>query len=316
MAKRKQLKYSFRLFDKRGRRVAAAKLRYAIAYEVFYGQRRLLARKKFPKLLKRVGERRQLLGALVESIESKRLRLIERKKQQRRKAKLEAEKKAAKRRIDRKIKTPLKKGERQKIYRAMDKHFDESEIQIPVFPKAYAAPAATALRATVLDTMIIPVAPDGGDYTKRVVDKEMRRSDIGFYHLSILDFSLNESSYFELNDVNFLEQYKEIVKIFIPHIITYFKDTKKSSFHYILRIKFLNSFKSGAQLTEHGLSYFRTHVLSEEGMLQLFRVTMNQFFGDVAKMGPTSRNKMRRNYLMGENTTIITGFTLEATDIS
>jgi len=315
MAKRKPLKYSFRFFDKRGKRLALAKLRYAAAYEVYYGKRKIFARKNFSKLFNRVADRRQLLESLVESIENKRLRIIERKKQQRKKAKLESLQKHDKKRVERRIRRPLKKDDYHKRISKMAQYDSEAAVQIPNFPKAYDEKPATALRATVIDTMIIPVAPDGGDYSKRLVDKEMMRKDRD-YHLSILDFTLNESSYVELTPQGFSQQYKELVKLFIPHVMMYFKDTHKSSFHYILRIKFLLAWDKESTPMTHGLSYLRSHILTEDGMINLFRLTLHQFFGDSANLGLSSRKKIRRNYLTGDSRIIVTGFTLEATDVS
>lgn len=322
MAKRKALRYSFRLFDKRGRRIALAKLRYAHAFEVYYGKRRVLARKAFPRLLKRVGERRDLLESLIESIEYKRLRVIEKRKKQREKVKLDAAKKKARTYVKRQLRRPLTKSERASRRRAKTKAplprivqlEAEAKNQILVFPKAYAAPAATAMRARVIDTMIIPVAPDGGNYTKRVVDKEMFRSDVKNYHLAILDFSLNEGHFIPVTQDTIREQYGVTVREFLPHIVDFFNEMKRTSQHFILRLKFLNHFSPDGQLTSHGISYFRSHIIDDVGITNLLRITFQQLQGD-PQMGPTSRNKTRRNYLAGETGIYLTGFTLEATTL-
>ena len=306
---RKKLSFRIRLF-KGNRPVAQNKLRYATAFEVWYGKRRVLGRTPFTALTKRVAERRELLSSTIFAIDLKRRKLLEKRRRIAKRKRQEKLLREIKRKSQRRISRKPKDFEEQYRELYIDQ-LREADKSIPQFEKLRAEEPVTAIKANVLDTIIIPVIPEGKGFSKRIIDKEMWKRNWGHYHLSTLDFSLDETSYIPMTAETFKDSYKEATRLMLPHIVRYFEETKGSAEYYILRLKFLNNWIPEDPYERWGISFFRSQVKEPKQIIGLFRDTFLQLFGD-ERFGPTSKNLLRRNYLEGEKLIFITGFTLEA----
>lgn len=309
---RKPLSYRIVLRNKKGK---FSKLRYAESYEIFYGKRKVLGKKIFSKNEKKVADKKALIESVVKAIEKVRLQRLKKQRDQRRKKKIVRTNEKAKRELKKRLKKPESKFQQRMTDEIRDE-VQEAGIQLPVFPKVEALPPATATRANVIDTLMIPIAPDGGNYQKQIIDKEMYKDEVGSYHLAILNFSLDPDAYLEMTAENFKDTYKLAFMKFAPHVAQYFEDVKNSSKHFIFRLKFLNNWQPDQAYEHYGISQRRIEIRDRKSMFHLMRETFLQLFGDTERFGYTVHNKRRANYLEGEKIIYITGFTLEATDLS
>lgn len=298
----------------KGRRpVAQNKLRYATSFELWYGKRRVLARAEFP--FKRVGERREFLLALIEGIERKRQRILKKRRSEYRKRRHAEARKAVERRVHRTSRKAPKIPRIPEPYRSSFVASTKMALdQLPVFTKLRAEKPVVARRAIVQDTIIIPMEPVDDTYKIRIVDKMLANHIFGEYHLAILDYTLKEKEFIPMSAEDFEEAYALAFVKFIPHVVNYFEQVRNSSDMFILRIKFLHQWGKEEDLSPHGVSFHRIGVYSNEQMIDLFRRTFLRMFGD--KDDPyTTKNIKRANYLTGDSTIFITGFTLEAADV-
>lgn len=305
MAAKRKPAYKFKLF--RGKRpVALKRLRFAESFELWYGSKRVVRRTFFA--FKRVGERRQFMLDLVQSVETARLRKLQSRRKKYAKKKTEEYKKQVKRKLRRQVpERDLELGDE------LAKSFRESEKQKLVFPLVKAIdPETVRSGGKVRDSMIIPIAPDGMKYTKQVIDKMMVTPELGKYHLAILDLTLDREAYVHMSADNFEEAYQEAAIMILPSLLDYFQQTKRSSNLYILRLKFLNRWDSDSKFHEHGISWFRTELTEDNQVFNLFRRTFVQLFGPADPYDRDTRGKLRTNYLQGDRGIVITGATLEA----
>lgn len=292
-----------------------AKLRYATSFEIFYGKRRVLARRPFPLIYKKVADKKDFLGDLIQAIDKKRQRVLAKQKAKRKREREIIRKLDHARDLKKLLNRKLPKLERDFKNRYLyGKRFESqadadyaeerkrSADALPVFPKVYDVEPATAMATGkfVIDTMIIPMAPEGAGFSKQIFDKEMQSNSRGLYHLATLDFTLKES--FAFSGLMYREAYNHAVQTLLPHILRYFQDTKNSASEYILRLKFMNSWDKNGEYEPHGISETRTEVRTIDGMIHLFKKTIARLGGDVGIA----------NYLQGDNIIYITGFTLEA----
>lgn len=281
-----------------------AKIRYATTFEIFYGKRRVLARRPFPVIFKKVSDKKQLLEQLIVGIETKRIRLLAKRRAKRKREKEIQRRADREKKLGKVLRRMPRKFENQ-FYRGFFFSTLDAEVSAPVFNKAYGVKPATAMKTQVIDTMIVPVEPEKNYFSKQIFDKEMRNAAWGDYHIATLDFSLKEDFYVPMTGENFLEAYQRSTELMLPHAIRYFQETMKSSSYYILRIKFLNNWDPDAPYENWGLSEVRVELRDKRGLINLFRETFKKFFGDGFDCA---------NYLEGEKLVFVTGFTLEAMD--
>lgn len=307
----KQKTYSFRFYGKQGF-VPASRLRYATKFSIVYGGRTIMGATEFPKLFKKVADRRDFLKKLVEEIEKKRLKKLARRREQYRKRKIAEGQAQLKRRIRRQIST---RKVNMAEYQGLVDGAREAELQVPMFSKAQELDSKIIRDGVyVEDAMTIPVRPDGMRYTKQIIDKTMDK-DGRRYHLAIMDLTLDDDAQVPMTAENFNEAYKECLDLMLGSVVDYFEQTKNSSELYILRLKFLNRWDQDGEWTDHGISWERTYIRNMQQMINLFRKTFVQLFGSVNQYDTTKAKKLRTNYLSGDKTIIIKGLTLEATDL-
>lgn len=316
MSKRRSIDFSLRLYNARGRRIALAKLRYAHSYEVYYGKRKVLPRKLFTRFTKKVSERRQLLGLLIVTLRTRHVAHLAKLRRQREKKKIEERNKRIarnrKRRVKRKkIDDSEEIGQRYLRSEGVKK----AKLSILEFDKAEAVEPVTAVRATVVDTMKIPVKPTGTDFVKTVYDKTMSRFDLReYYHIALIDYSLKENSYIPMSEENFDSAYREALFKMLPHVLDYFSNTMKSGDQYIFRIKFKHHWENSEKYYDMGISGRRIQLRSLDEMFAVFRETFELLFGGKGLDMMTSKNKERANYLQS-GYIYITGFTLESANV-
>ena len=126
-----------------------------------------------------------------------------------------------------------------------------------------------------------------------------------------MDLNLNHDKFIMMDTDNFLEAYHQAGMAFLPHLFHYFERTKRSSRKYILRIKFLHKWDRAGAFEDHAISWLRTELTTDDGLMQLFRKTFEQMFaGD--EFGPTTKLLRRTNYLAGDGHIFITGVSFEA----
>lgn len=307
-----KLQYKLKLFKGSGRSpVAYSRIRFASAFEITYGKRTIIKRTEFPDDVKRVQDKRDYVEEVIFDIELKRLSNLEKRRRKREAEKEKERKVVAKKTLRRKLNAPSTKIEDQ-IYREYRERIDFANTQIPEFDKAYGLEPATALKATVIDTMVIPVEPESDDFNKRIVDKTMEKLDVGNYHLSIMDFTFETDQVIPMARDNFRQAAQEAMVKMLPHVIRYFESVKESSNLYILRLKFLNRWDQDDEYQDYGISKFRTEIRTAKQLMNLFQQTLILIQGDPNdKM--TTKHKLRANYLEGDKVIFIKGFTLEAT---
>lgn len=320
-------------------------IRYAVTFEIWFGRRKIIPATRFHSSKKTAASRRDSIQRKINLIERSRQRILkerrEKQAKQRLKLKLAAERErrrrnrqARQRRLV-KVKLPHKDRERRskQLERArirrpikpiklstpqrslFEKSWEDSRKALPVFPKVIEVEPTDARRATVLDTLIIPMEPESKMYTKQLVDKTLVNNKFGNYHLAIMNFDLHRENYIPMSSDNYTEAYSQAFLKLIPHIGNYFNEVKKSSDKFILRIKFLHKWEDTEAFLTHGVSYHRIAVHTSEELIQLFRNTFLRLHGDVNDPY-TTKGRLRVNYLGGERMIYITGFTLEATDVT
>lgn len=312
----RQLSYRFKFFKgERKTPLAQKQLRYATSFEVHYGKRKVLARTDFSYRYKKVQQRRDYLERLIYQIEKYRLEILEKRRKIAQAKREMLRKKKVQKVVRRRITRPAKKLSGDEEFR--ERYLEEIALAyagLPRFDKVYAIEPTTALKAFVEDTLIIPIEPEDDNYVKDIIDKRMWRHEFGAYHLAIMDFNFVESQYIKMTADNFDEAYRQSVMTMLPHVIRYFESVKGSSEHYIFRVKFLNRWDEEGDFDDYGISYTRQEIRNLDQVRNLFRMTFTRLFGDVADPY-TVKNKLRRNYLEGEKTIYIKGFTFEATKI-
>lgn len=315
MAGRKSLQYSVRLF-RGGRRLALSKLRYATAFEIFYGARRVLPRRDFIKSQRKVDTRRRYVQKLIKLIEVERLKKNEARKRQRRATLRRQDKKSVllkKREVRKAPRRPQKPSsflpEEREVYEV---EIDWAHAGLPMFNKVRAEESPQFKNVEVKDTIVIPVQPDSHRYDKETIEKMLWSSGQGDYRISILNLTMKPTEYFSMEGETFAESYKAAFLTFAPHIMKYFEDTRHSTDLFNLRIKFMwegDGFRPIAYKTM-ALSLTRMQLRSREGMLELIRDTFVRFFGP--KTIDIKRGRRgQRNYLVGDRSVLVTGFTLE-----
>lgn len=307
MAGRSQPVYRLRFF-KGSKFVAHKRLRYADSFEIWFGQRRVLLRALFPRMFKKVGDRRDFLESLIRSIETKRQQILTK-----RRARYRADKeKQYRKKVERRLKRPIPQDA---IGIPLAQSLRESQKQLPVF--AYTTSLDPGIirsgaKAKVKDSILIPIAPDGKRYRKQIFDKILVRPDGDRFHIAVLDMTLDRDAYVSMTADSFDESYEKAAVLILPSLLDYFKETRKSSNLYILRLKFLNRWDEDQKYIDHGLSYFRVELREDRQVFHLFRRTFLQLFGAESPQDKDSKGYLRTNYLQGEKKIIITGATFEA----
>lgn len=315
MARRNSAQYKLRLFKGR-QRLALSKLRYATAFEIWYGARRVLPRWDFIKSQRKVDTRRRYIQKLIKRIEIARLQKNEERKRKR-EVVLKQRDQEAKKIRQREVRKAPRRPKKPTAFLPQEREIYDVEIDwalagLPMFNKVRAEESPVFKNVEVKDTIIIPVQPDSYRYDKEMIEKMLWSSGQGDYRISILNLTMKPSEYFTMEGETFAESYKAAFLTFAPHIMRYFEDTRHSTDLFNLRIKFMwegDGFRPTAYKTL-ALSLTRMQLRSREGMLELIRDTFVRFFGP--KTIDIRRGRRgQRNYLVGDRSVMITGFTLE-----
>ncbi len=303
----KAKKYSIRIYGRRGA-LSASKLRYANRFAISYNGKTIVSTTPFPANVKTTDRRRNYLQRIIVQIETARARRLAIRRAQYRKRRIVHGEEHFKEKMRRRMRKPL-----THVEEGLLKGFRETAPQVPTFSAAEALDQEILQQhgKNVLDAMVIPIEPDGKEYTKKIFDKTMDK-DNKRYHVAVMDLTLDDGAQIPMTAGNFRETYQDSVKKLLPSVLRYFDETKASAQNYILRIKFLNRWDVDAEWENYGISYLRMHIREQNEIFNLFRQTFLQLFGSRDQYDLTAHKTLRTNYLMGDKEIMITGVTLEA----
>ncbi|MES2354399.1 MAG: hypothetical protein V4568_08335 [Pseudomonadota bacterium] len=295
-----------------------AQLRYAKTFEIWYGKRRISGPLAFPRLKKKITERRSYLERRIVSIERERLIILEEARAKRARARKKLEKAKL-------LKVRLRKEKKiikEQAAKVTSTILAEDQAQIerssvllnqetPDFEKARHEAPQTLPFATIKDVLVVPIKPTNKTYTKELIEKIItsnRMTDT--LYLTILNFTLTEDYYIPMDLSTFYESYRRALSLMILHVWDFFTETKASSDAYILRVKYAFE-KTGKQyFQEQGVSLVRSFgIKSKKDMVDHFIWTFKKFIGESKDRSAP----LKKNYLTGDTMIYITGFTLEAT---
>lgn len=331
---KKSVSYSAKLFNRNG---GKTNLRYALSFDLFYGKRKVLSKQPFPRYAKSsftketTEKKRKYILRLTKQVEKKRLQALEMRRKiaaekrelKRREEELkklqEIQKK--KRRVERKIRvykeapsepvsTPAEEEAARRVSPLSLKQFQLADLESIRWDKGREEPPEVFPAATVQDVLIFPVDPVNDLYEKRIIEKTLSRNEgRDFDYLTIMDFSLLYD--IVMNDISFNQAAQEIYDTFMPHIGLFWSDIHETKPWFILRMKFRYAGgKDGAYVT-HGLSMPRYLIRTATDLHNFVVNTIKLFRGHIVK-----GKLIVKNYLTGDQDLYVTGFTLEAGDIS
>lgn len=293
-------------------RVTPTNLRLVKAYKVFYGKKLVVKPQEFSPRTKSAAQKREFLKRLIRKIETVRLKALKKRRDQRQRKLAAESRERLEEFVDGQLEKPIKQTLTEEEI-GIVKGFRESKKQVPQFEKTESVMPVDARRATIDDTLLIPIAPDGQKYTKQIVDKMVTSPELGKYHLAILDIDLLPEAYVEMTEDNFDESYSKALQILYPSLADYFMEVKRSSQLFILRIKFLNNWSVGMPYEPRAISYYRKELSKVSQLAALFEQTFRMMFGPRDAHDKTTKGKLRAKYLDGDKKIYITGATLEAT---
>ena len=309
-----KVKYRLVLLTKDGKR---AELKKATQYSLFYGKKRILSG-NIPKARKTVPRKRDFLFSIVTRVEKKRLQIIKSREFQRER----------KRKKLRKIKRNegIRQIQTENLHKAFDFHSEEFErLKSSMFrAKAQIAKEEldlsyiseerpeTLVSATLEYVIRIPFIPKSDEYRKEWIQKKIS-SEEGQYilDLDIINFDLRKNFIPISSDSEvFNAAISAATARIYPHLLAAFRLFENEPITgYLFRLKFKRKTAEHGW-TEQGISGSRrTEIDNEDGLNAEFLATMEKFKGE---REPGTRELRTKNYLEGQQTLLICGFTLEA----
>lgn len=294
-----------------------AKPRTAASYEIFYGKRRVIPRTAFPKSRKTVAAKKDLLVLLISRIEKKRLKIVERRRRELRRRRLNEkrlrEHKEFIAREKRKLRTQRPGVRLPKIEPVL---VDKIGRQTLDFKDITTEAAQTLKNVSISDVLKTPFIPHEL-FFKEQIDKTIEISDGSKIYLSIMNLTLPEDEFIEINEQNFEYAFSEVFEKIYPHLVDYWEETHKSSTAYILRLKFAYDPSEKSNWVDHGISlgFARIAMHTTKTLAQTLYSTYVRLTGDevkLLKIGGKIKRRGARDYLKDGASIFIVGATLES----